>query len=175
MSSRSLKVIPDKATLPGFHSPCAYPPHYPFFFRLRFAVFPGGNLDLRTGTGWRGFAPNLKISGKEKTHKHNQICGIVPGLGGCQKVVYVFFLRVIPYGGEKTHKQPPPKKSRDNPVKILFTFGNPWPCYRGHLGLSGRKVQVEFENGFPGPLGLAAQKVQNGVGKESKSTIFPLF
>ena len=40
-------------------------------------------------------------SGKEKTHKHKQICGIVPGLGGCQKVVYVFFSRVIPYGGEK--------------------------------------------------------------------------
>ena len=45
------------------------------------------------------------ISGKEKTHKHKQICGIVPGLGGCQKFVYVFFFRVIPYGREKTHKQ----------------------------------------------------------------------
>ena len=43
--------------------------------------------------------------GKKKTHKHKQICGIVPGLGGCQKFVYVFFFRVIPYGGEKTHKQ----------------------------------------------------------------------
>ena len=29
-------------------------------------------------------------SGK-KTRKHKQICGIVPGLGGCQKYVYVFF------------------------------------------------------------------------------------
>ena len=35
-------------------------------------------------------------SGKEKTHKHKQICGIVPGLGGCQNVVYVLFFRVIP-------------------------------------------------------------------------------
>ena len=42
-----------------------------------------------------------QISGKEKTHKHKQICGIVPGLGGCQNVVYVFF-GVIPYGGENT-------------------------------------------------------------------------
>ena len=25
------------------------------------------------------------------------------------------------------------------------------PCYRGHLGLSGRKLQIEFENGFPAP------------------------
>ena len=31
------------------------------------------------------------ISGKEKTHKHKQICGIVPGLGGCRKYVCVFF------------------------------------------------------------------------------------
>ena len=34
------------------------------------------------------FTPN---SGKEKTCKHKQICGIVPGLGGCQDFVYVFF------------------------------------------------------------------------------------
>ena len=30
-------------------------------------------------------------SGKEKTHKHKQICGIVRGLGGRQNFVYVFF------------------------------------------------------------------------------------
>ena len=45
---------------------------------------------------------------ERKTHKHKQICGIVPGLGGCQKFVYVFFW-VIPYGGAKTHKQNSPK------------------------------------------------------------------
>ena len=38
------------------------------------------------------------------------MCGIVPGLGEWQNFVYVFFFRVIPYGGEKTHiKQNPPK------------------------------------------------------------------
>ena len=58
---------------------------------------------------------------ERKTHKHKQICGIVPGLGGCQKLFMCFF-RVIPYGGEKTHKQnPPPPKSRDNPVEFMFT------------------------------------------------------
>ena len=53
--------------------------------------------------------------------------------------------------------------------------GKPWPCYRGHLGPSGRKLQIESEKGFPGPPGPEAQKVQNGVEKESKSTIFQLF
>ena len=56
-------------------------------------------------------------SGKEKTHKHKQICGIVPGLGGYQKFVYVFF-RVIPYGAEKTHKQNSPQ----NPGTIPWKF-----------------------------------------------------
>ena len=60
-------------------------------------------------------------------------------------------------------------------VLLLFWLGNPWPCYRGHLGFSGRKLQIEFENGFPGPPSPGAQKVQNGVEKESKSTIFQLF
>ena len=42
-----------------------------------------------------------------------------PVTGWVAKIVYFFW--VIPYGGEKTHKQtPPPKKSRDNPVKMLF-------------------------------------------------------
>ena len=31
------------------------------------------------------------MPGKEKTHKRKQICGIVPGLGGCQNFVYVLF------------------------------------------------------------------------------------
>ena len=32
-----------------------------------------------------------KESGNEKTYKHKQICGIVPGLGGWHKFVYAFF------------------------------------------------------------------------------------
>ena len=57
-------------------------------------------------------------SGKEKTHKHKQICGIVPGLGGCQKVVYVFFF-CHSLWVRKLHKQNLPK-IQDNPVKIMF-------------------------------------------------------
>ena len=48
-------------------------------------------------------------------------------------------------------------------------------CYRGHLGPSGPKLEKESENEFPGPLGPGAQKVENGVEKESKSTLFQLF
>ena len=62
------------------------------------------------------------FSGKEKYININKICGIVPGLGGCRKVVYVFFfLGSFLMGKEKTHKQNPPQKSRDNPVKCFFT------------------------------------------------------
>ena len=57
---------------------------------------------------------------ERKTHKHKQIRGIVPGLGGCQNFVYVFFSGHSLWG-RKTHKQSPSKKSRDNPLKILFT------------------------------------------------------
>ena len=70
-------------------------------------------------------AINPLISGKEKTHKHKQICGIVPGLGGCQIFVYVFF-RVIPYGGEEKHinKVPPkiPGQSRETFVYVFFSL-----------------------------------------------------
>ena len=47
-------------------------------------------------------------------------------------------------------------------------FAKTFARYKGHLGPSGRKLQIEFENGFPGPFGPGAQKVQNGVEKESK-------
>ena len=50
---------------------------------------------------------DTRNSGKEKAHQHKQSRRIVAGLGRCQKFVYVFF-RVIPYGGEKAHKQNPP-------------------------------------------------------------------
>ena len=63
-------------------------------------------------------------SGKEETHKHKRIGGIVPALGGCQNFVYVFF-RVIPYGGEKhINKIPPriPGQSRENFVYVFFSL-----------------------------------------------------
>ena len=39
-----------------------------------------------------GGAPRQSTSlvGERKIHKHKQICGIAPGLGGCQIFVYVF-------------------------------------------------------------------------------------
>ena len=44
----------------------------------------------------------LPSSGKEKTHKHKQIYGIVPGLGGCQKFVYVVFSGYLLWGRKNT-------------------------------------------------------------------------
>ena len=61
--------------------------------------------------------PNCQ--GKKKTHKHKQICGIVPGLGGCQKCVYVFFFfSGHSLWGDKTHKQNSPQ----NPGTIPWKF-----------------------------------------------------
>ena len=62
---------------------------------------------------------------KIKTHKYKQICGIVPGLGGCQNFVSVLFFRVIPYGGEKHINKVPPKipgQSRENVVYVFCSL-----------------------------------------------------
>ena len=75
------------------------------------------------------------MSGKEKTHKHKQICGIVLGLGGWQNFVYVFFRSFLNYEGEKTHKQNPPKipgQSRENSVYVFSLyvfFSQCWPVF----------------------------------------------
>ena len=49
-----------------------------------------------------------------------QICRSVPGLGGCQNFVYVFFFGSF-LMGENIKKTKFPPKSRDNPVKNSFT------------------------------------------------------
>ena len=56
---------------------------------------------------------------ERKIHKHKQICGTVPGLGGWQEFVYVFFFgSFFPYGGEKHINKIPPK----NPGTIPWKF-----------------------------------------------------
>ena len=58
----------------------------------------------------------------------------------------------------------------DSQIRVAKTFAR----YRGHLGPSGQKLQIEFENGLPGPPGPGAQKVQNGVERESKQQFFTI-
>ena len=64
------------------------------------------------------------FSVKEKTYKHKQICGIVPGLGGCQKFVYVFFSGHSLWGEKHVNRIPPkiPGQSRDNFVCVFFSL-----------------------------------------------------
>ena len=79
----------------------------------------------------------LDPSQGKKTHKHKQICGSVPGLGGCQNFVYVFF-RVIPYGGGKKHigKAKIAGQSRENFVYVFFLYsGISKPVVWGTRGL----------------------------------------
>ena len=59
------------------------------------------------------------LSGRERTHKHKQICRIVPGLGECQTFVYVFFSGHSLWG-RKTHKQNPPLNSGTIPGKFCL-------------------------------------------------------
>ena len=94
---------------------------FPLGNRLRFQVRVA-NLELRVtlrpkslaicGRGWKatkwGPSKMPEIHGK-KTHRHKQICGIVPGLGGWQNFVYVFFFSGHSLWGRKTHKQNPPQ------------------------------------------------------------------
>ena len=53
-------------------------------------------------------------------------------------------------------------------------LGNAWPCYRGHLGPSGPKLQVdsEFENGFPGPFWAPGPKKSKTESKKSQNRLF---
>ena len=66
------------------------------------------------------------LQGKKQTHKHKRICRIVPGLGGCQKCVCVFFFFGSFLMGDKKHinKIPPkmPGQSRENVVYVFFLF-----------------------------------------------------
>ena len=55
---------------------------------------------------------------------------------------------------------------QDLPLKLRAPCENFCPATGGHLGCSGPKLQIEFENEFPGPLGPGGPKVQNGVEKE---------
>ena len=62
---------------------------------------------------------------QEKSSEHQP--GVPGPSGGTNslgaKILFMcFFFRVIPCGGEKTHKQSPPPKSRDNPVDFFFFF-----------------------------------------------------
>ena len=73
-------------------------------------------------SGWPGgFLWLGSKSGKEKTHKHKQICGIVPGLGGHQNFVYVFFFGSFLMGERKnTHTH-----TQTCEVSVLLTLQKP--------------------------------------------------
>ena len=58
-----------------------------------------------------------------------------------------------------------------------INLGIPGPATGVIWAPSGRKLQIESENGFPGPPGPGAQKVQNGVeiffdSKKSQNRLF---
>ena len=60
-----------------------------------------------------------KFAGKEKHVNINKFAGLSRDWVGAKILFMCFFFGSF-LRGEKTHKQPPPKKSRDNSVNILF-------------------------------------------------------
>ena len=73
-----------------------------------------------------GWINSVILLRERKTHKHKQICGIVPGLVGAENLfMCVFFFRVIPDGGEKHINKIPPKipgPSGENFVYVFFLY-----------------------------------------------------
>ena len=54
-------------------------------------------------------------------------------------------------------------------------LGKLFARHRDHLGpAAAESWKFESEHEFPGPLGPGAPKVENGVEKESESTVFQL-
>ena len=64
----------------------------------------------------------MEMTGTEGKKKHiniNKCAGLSQDwMGG--KYLFMSFVQVIPYGGEKTHKQNLPQKLRENPVNIFL-------------------------------------------------------
>ena len=67
----------------------------------------------------------VSSQGKEKTHKHKQICGIVPGLGGAKNLFMCFFFGSFLMGEKKHINKIPPKipgQSRENFVYVFCSL-----------------------------------------------------
>ena len=66
--------------------------------------------------------------------------------------------------------------SQEHPAKKnIFMLRKLLPATGVIWALRFQKLEKESENEFLGPLSPRAQKVENGVEKESKSTVFQLF
>ena len=100
----------------------------PLSFTFCSKPFPGLEFRYFCGSPRRSFYINgwtSEVQGKISTHKHQQICGIVPGLGGRQTLVMCFFGGGPSLWGEKHINKIPQKilgQSRENYVYVCFSF-----------------------------------------------------
>ena len=123
--------------------------------RVPISVFGGGVWPVRE---------------RKKTHKHKQICGIVPGLRGCQKVVYVFFFGSFLMGEEKHINKIPPKipgQSRENFVYVFCSLCVFFVPYWGRVQGGGGVVELlwKMREKGKGRLGRGGEGTDNGTGK----------
>ena len=109
-----------------FPFPCSANPTLNSLFVAVWVVFERGRTRKKHGK----LPPTPDILGfpkvrERKTHKHNQICEIVPGLGGWRKSIYVLFWGHCLWGRKNTYTKSPPK-SRENQVNCLFIYLVAW-------------------------------------------------
>ena len=122
-TSTFLSTSPSTPFLAGT-SPSTLPSTFGGLGVLRFCRGPPRSQTSATSIPQKGHLDTKIVpQGNKSTHK--QICGIVPGLGGCQNFVYVFFSGHSLWG-RKTHKQSPPKnnlgESHDIFVYVFFLY-----------------------------------------------------
>ena len=81
-------------------------------------IFQGrGIFRICYAIGWHRKFPRNLIQGKKKHININKFAGLSRDWAGA-KILFMCFFGVIPYGGEKTHKQSPPQ----NPGTIPWKF-----------------------------------------------------
>ena len=95
--------------------------NFPFCPFLWFG-FPGRLLIFRVLKTGFFFGVPVCFQGTKKTHKHKQICPIVPGLGGCQTICLCFFFFSFLMGEKEAQKQKSPKNPGTIPSKFCFCF-----------------------------------------------------
>ena len=135
-----------------------------FQYGMKFSIgngffIPGPSLAAeKQGPGLKfsieneSFNPRMEISSENENFVRG---GMV---FSCVRARNDFFRSPGPLG--MTARMPVRQRRETLRCHSNVNVGLPWPCYRGHLGPSGRKLQIEFEIQFPGPLGPGAPNVR---------------
>ena len=97
----------------------------------------------------------------EKEYSHVCVCVCAIILAPTAHAIEELCYKIAKQLGDLTEIPPHHRETPvARPCRTVFSVAKTFARYRGHLGPSGPKLQTEFENGFPGPLGPGVQKAQ---------------